>query len=133
MSNLRRNIAEMAGYVPGFQPPDEKAWIKLNTNENPYPPSPSVVEAILAEVGEKGEMLRKYPDAASRKARETAAQLYGFDPEWIDHGQRLGRGAEQPDPRLRRRRGGDRLRPPLLFLLLQHWPRSRGRGCAPSA
>lgn len=83
MTILRKNIAEMAGYIPGFQPPDEKAWIKLNTNENPYPPAPSVVEAILAEVGEKGEMLRKYPDAASRKARETAAQLYGFDPEWV--------------------------------------------------
>jgi histidinol-phosphate aminotransferase len=37
----------MAGYVPGFQPPDISSWIKLNTNENPYPPSPKVREAIL--------------------------------------------------------------------------------------
>ena len=83
MTLLRCNIAEMAGYVPGYQPEDESAWIKLNTNENPYPPSPKVVEAILAEVGAAGESLRKYPDAASRRAREEAGRLYGFDPEWI--------------------------------------------------
>ena len=41
----------MEGYVPGYQPPDIASWIKLNTNENPYPPSPRVVEAILAELG----------------------------------------------------------------------------------
>lgn len=80
MTLLRRNIAEMAGYVPGFQPRDEKAYIKLNTNENPYPPSPRVIEAILAEVGDN---LRKYPDAASRLACEEAARLYGFEPEWV--------------------------------------------------
>ncbi len=83
MKSLRKNIAEMAGYVPGFQPADEAAWIKLNTNENPYPPSPKVREAILAEVGADGGNLRKYPDAASRRGREAAARLYGFDPEWI--------------------------------------------------
>lgn len=83
MIPLRKNIAEMAGYVPGFQPEDEAAWTKLNTNENPYPPSPKVVEAILAEVGEDGATLRKYPDAASREARRTAAKLYGFDPAWV--------------------------------------------------
>jgi len=80
MIPLRRNIVEMAAYVPGFQPKDEKAWIKLNTNENPYPPSPKVMEAILAEVGEG---LRKYPDPASGAARQAAAELYGFDPGWI--------------------------------------------------
>jgi histidinol-phosphate aminotransferase len=83
MSKLRKNIAEMAGYVPGFQPEDEASWLKLNTNENPYPPSPKVVEAILAEVGAGGENLRKYPDAASRLARQAAAGLYGFDPSWL--------------------------------------------------
>jgi histidinol-phosphate aminotransferase len=80
MTRLRRNIAEMAGYVPGFQPRDDQTYIKLNTNENPYPPSPRVIEAILAEVGEG---LRKYPDAASCAAREAAGRLYGFDPDWI--------------------------------------------------
>jgi histidinol-phosphate aminotransferase len=83
MINLRPNIAEMKGYIPGFQPDDEKAFIKLNTNENPYPPSPRVVEAIRAELGEDGGTLRKYPSASSRKLRETAGELYGFDPSWI--------------------------------------------------
>jgi histidinol-phosphate aminotransferase len=83
MISLRRNIAEMAGYVPGFQPADEAAWIKLNTNENPYPPSPRVREAILAEVGGDGGNLRKYPDAGSREVRLVAAELYGFDPSWV--------------------------------------------------
>lgn len=83
MSPLRKNIAEMIGYVPGFQPADESAWIKLNTNENPYPPSPRVAEAILAEVGGDGASLRKYPDAASREMRAAAAEVYGLSPDWV--------------------------------------------------
>lgn len=83
MIPLRTNIAEMAGYIPGFQPPDTENWIKLNTNENPYPPSPRVREAILSELGAEGETLRKYPDPGSCLARETAARLYGFDPSWV--------------------------------------------------
>ena len=73
----------MKGYVPGFQPDDIASWIKLNTNENPYPPSPKVVEAILAEVGSDGASLRTYPSASSQRLREAAAELYGFDPSWI--------------------------------------------------
>jgi len=83
MSRLRKNIAEMAGYIPGFQPENEAEWIKLNTNENPYPPSPRVREAILAELGADGGNLRKYPDAGSREFRQVAAELCGFDPSWI--------------------------------------------------
>ena len=73
----------MKGYVPGFQPDDVASWIKLNTNENPYPPSPKVVEAILSEIGTDGASLRTYPSASSHKLREAAAELYGFDPSWI--------------------------------------------------
>lgn len=80
MIPLRRNIKEMAGYVPGYQPADAAAYIKLNTNENPYPPSPRVLEAIMAEAGEG---LRRYPDAASRAPLEAAARLYDFPPDWI--------------------------------------------------
>lgn len=80
---LRKAIADMAGYVPGFQPADADQWIKLNTNENPYPPSPRVAEAILAEVGGDGARLRQYPDAGSRRARQIAADLYGFDASWV--------------------------------------------------
>jgi histidinol-phosphate aminotransferase len=83
MIPMRKNIAEMAGYVPGFQPPDAERWIKLNTNENPYPPSPRVREAILAELDGDGESLRKYPDPGSRAMRQAAAALYGFDPSWV--------------------------------------------------
>ena len=83
MIPLRPNIATMAGYVPGYQPPDIASWIKLNTNENPYPPSPAVVQAILEELGPDGASLRTYPSASSQKLREAAGELYGFDPSWI--------------------------------------------------
>lgn len=59
-------------YVPGEQPKDKK-YIKLNTNENPYPPSPKVLEAIkLASNGD----LRLYPDPTSDVLRTTIAQYY---------------------------------------------------------
>jgi len=80
---LRPAIANMAGYVPGFQPPDIASWIKLNTNENPYPPSPKVKEAILAELGADAALLRTYPSASSERLRQVAGELYGFDPAWI--------------------------------------------------
>jgi histidinol-phosphate aminotransferase len=80
---LRPAIAAMNGYIPGFQPDDVASWIKLNTNENPYPPSPKVVEAILTEIGTDGASLRTYPSASSLKLREVAGELYGFDPSWI--------------------------------------------------
>ena len=80
MSYLRKNIADMTAYVPGFQPPDEAGWVKLNTNENPYPPSPKVVEAIRQATGDD---LRKYPDPASLAARRAAADLYGYPVDWV--------------------------------------------------
>jgi histidinol-phosphate aminotransferase len=80
---LRPNIAAMERYVPGFQPPDAHTWIKLNTNENPYPPSPAVAAAIAGELGGDGENLRLYPDAGSVRARAAAAELYGYPPEWV--------------------------------------------------
>jgi len=73
----------MAGYVPGYQPPDIASWIKLNTNENPYPPSPKVREAVLAELGSDAATLRTYPSASSQSLREIAGLLYGFDPSWV--------------------------------------------------
>jgi len=83
MIPLRPNIAAMAGYVPGYQPPDIAAWIKLNTNENSYPPSPKVVDAILQELGPDGASLHTYPSASSSHLREVAGELYGYDPSWI--------------------------------------------------
>jgi histidinol-phosphate aminotransferase len=73
------HIARMAGYVPGEQP-RETGFTKLNTNENPYPPSPRVAEAIrLALEGR----LRLYPDPLATAFREAAARLHGVDPEMI--------------------------------------------------
>lgn len=83
MSFLRTHIASMAGYVPGFQPPDGEAILKLNSNENPYPPSPAVARAIMAELGDDGASLRKYPCASSGALRRIAGELYGFDPSWV--------------------------------------------------
>jgi histidinol-phosphate aminotransferase len=70
----------MAAYVPGYQPADEAAYVKLNTNENPYAPSPAVIEAIISHAGSG---LRRYPDPGSLQCREIAGHLYGFSPDWI--------------------------------------------------
>jgi len=76
---VRRNIARMQGYVPGEQP-QEAGFIKLNTNENPYPPSPTVRRALLAEANAS---LRLYPDPDATKLRRQAALTYGFDPSQV--------------------------------------------------
>jgi histidinol-phosphate aminotransferase len=73
------HIERMAGYVPGEQPRDG-GFIKLNTNENPYPPSPRVAEAIRAALGER---LRLYPDPVGTAFREAAARLHGVEPGMI--------------------------------------------------
>jgi histidinol-phosphate aminotransferase len=65
-SNTVKNIKP---YTPGEQPKDRK-YIKLNTNENPYPPSPRVIEAIKDAVDEN---LRLYPDPMGEELRETIA------------------------------------------------------------
>ena len=82
MLPIRKNIRVMAGYVPGFQPPDGEEWIKLNTNENPFAASPCVVAAIRNELND-GETLNKYPDPPSSVGREVAAELYGVDPAQV--------------------------------------------------
>ena len=79
MSYFRPNIDAMAGYQPGEQPRGGE-FIKLNTNENPYPPSPAVLEAIRRTADEG---LRKYPDPMATAFREQAARLLGVEPDWI--------------------------------------------------
>jgi histidinol-phosphate aminotransferase len=76
---LRPEIRDLTGYVPGEQPRDRR-YVKLNTNENPYPPSPRVLEAIRRAV--TGD-LRRYPDPAAIELRAKAGQVYGFPPEFI--------------------------------------------------
>ncbi len=77
---LRPTIRAMAGYTPGEQPRDD-GYIKLNTNENPYPPSPRVLEAIQRALS--GDRLRKYPDPLGTAFRETAGRVLGVDPEGV--------------------------------------------------
>ncbi len=80
MSELvRPNIAQMSGYVPGEQPTDPGV-IKLNTNENPYPPSPRVMEAIGAITPEQ---LRRYPSPNAKAFREAAARVHGVSADMI--------------------------------------------------
>jgi histidinol-phosphate aminotransferase len=80
-SNLvRPGLAAIAGYVPGEQP-QSGDWIKLNTNENPYAPSPRVAAAVTELLS--GRTLAKYPDPLATRFREQAAALHGVDPDWI--------------------------------------------------
>lgn len=79
MSYFRPEIDAMQGYVPGEQPQTGK-FIKLNTNENPYPASPAVARAIEA-VLQRG--LQRYPDAMATAFRRRAAELFGVEPDWI--------------------------------------------------
>lgn len=76
---FRPAIARMAGYVPGEQP-QESGWVKLNTNENPYPPSPRVVDAIRRAAEGR---LNVYPDPVATGFRKVAARLFGVDPDWV--------------------------------------------------
>jgi histidinol-phosphate aminotransferase len=79
MSYFRSDIDALTGYVPGEQPQTE-GFIKLNTNENPYPPSPRVLEAIRACAGPR---LRLYPDPVARRFCETAGDVLGVSPDSI--------------------------------------------------
>jgi histidinol-phosphate aminotransferase len=76
---FRKNIAALAGYVPGEQPRDENV-IKLNTNENPYPPSPRVLAALRKATSRS---LRLYPEPLADSLRAVAATVYGVKPENI--------------------------------------------------
>jgi histidinol-phosphate aminotransferase len=76
---FRSNIGAMQGYVPGEQPRDD-GYIKLNTNENPYPPSPRVLAALKKAVD---PMLRLYPEPLSDGLRAVAASIYGVRAENI--------------------------------------------------
>ena len=79
-SNLIRPLVQnLHAYVPGEQP-KIKGLIKLNTNENPYPPSPKVLAAIKAAVDGR---LRLYPNPASQPLREKLAKLHRCAPENI--------------------------------------------------
>lgn len=76
---IRRSIQAMCGYTPGEQPRDRRL-IKLNTNENPYPPSPRVAEALAAL---EPADLRLYPDPLCGALRDHIARMHGVRPEQV--------------------------------------------------
>ena len=80
MKYQRALLKPVDGYVPGEQPQGRR-FVKLNTNENPYPPSPRVKEAL---VNFDLDRLRKYPDPVFREFREICAWRYGYEnADWI--------------------------------------------------
>jgi len=82
------HVAALHAYTPGLQP-TESGWIKLNTNECPYPPSLAVAAAIVAELGEgpeSGASLRLYPEPTSAVLREAIA---------AHHNRESGRGTNE--------------------------------------
>ena len=79
MTFERLNIKEMVVYSYGEQPSDLNT-IKLNTNENPYPPSESVGTALK---NFNTNALRRYPDATAQALREIVGNLHGFPPDHI--------------------------------------------------
>ena len=69
---INARYAQMEAYTPGEQPTDMQ-YIKLNTNESPFPPSPGVLKAVEAEAGR----LQLYSDPESRLVTEALARRYG--------------------------------------------------------
>jgi histidinol-phosphate aminotransferase len=74
------HVGKLHAYTPGLQP-SEPGWVKLNTNECPYAPSPRVAEALRREIGEDGAALRLYPNPASAPLRAAVARLHGVTPD----------------------------------------------------
>lgn len=75
-----KRIRGLQPYTPGFQPPPSAELIKLNTNENPYPPSPRSLEAIRELLDAR---LRRYPPPQWDHLRNTLARAYGTKAEQI--------------------------------------------------
>jgi len=78
-SLIRACVKKMSAYVPGEQPTDLKV-IKLNTNENPYPPSPAVLRALKRV---NGDNLRRYPDPECKTLRSVIAKVHHCSPDQV--------------------------------------------------
>jgi len=79
MGYFRENVENAKGYEPGFQPKQADV-VKLNTNENPYPPSPAVMK-VLAQIS--AEQVRRYPDPVGNMFRQAAAEVNGISADCI--------------------------------------------------
>ncbi len=80
MSYFRPAIDCMVGYIPGEQPKPGTPIIKLNTNENPYPPSPHAIE-VLRNIDV--EWLRRYPDPFAREFCQAVSEALDIPADWI--------------------------------------------------
>ena len=78
MKAFEKNIRKVEPYVPGEQP--QRKVIKLNTNENPYPPAPGVAKALK---GMETDRLRLYPDPAATPLVEELARFYQVQPDQV--------------------------------------------------
>ena len=78
-SSWENNVRRVVPYTPGEQPKDS-GIIKLNTNENPYPPSPKVLEALKAFDYKR---MKLYPDTNTAPIAEALSEFYGVKPEQI--------------------------------------------------
>jgi histidinol-phosphate aminotransferase len=76
------HVPKLHAYTPGLQP-SGPGWVKLNTNECPYPPSPRVAEALRQEVATDCAALRLYPDPTSAPLREAFARLHALSPAHV--------------------------------------------------
>ncbi len=79
MKPWEANVRKAVPYVPGEQP-DKQYMIKLNTNENPYPPAPGVAESLYTFNSDK---LRLYPDPAAKSLTDALAKRYRVKPEQV--------------------------------------------------
>jgi histidinol-phosphate aminotransferase len=77
---VRQTVRAMDGYTPGEQPGVSERVVKLNTNENPFPPSQRVLQAIRDI---EGESLRRYPSPTADQFRFAAAKLHSITPDMI--------------------------------------------------
>lgn len=88
MSYFRPAIDTMSGYIPGEQPKPGTSIIKLNTNENPYPPSPQAIEVLR---NFDGEWLRRYPDPFAREFCQAVSEVLDVPTDWI----MVGNGSDE--------------------------------------
>lgn len=85
---FRPAIDAAPGYIPGEQPKPGTPVLKLNTNENPYPPSPKAIAALQTL---DGEWLRRYPDPYGREFCAAVSQALGIPENWL----LLGNGSDE--------------------------------------
>ncbi len=88
MKYWNKTLTEMDEYIPGEQPANIDEYIKLNTNENPFPPSDSVLKAINSSLNAN---LRRYPDSKAQGVRELFASQNGLSPDNIF----IGNGSDE--------------------------------------